>query len=579
MISPGDKLDGKYRIVRRLGAGGFGEVYLAQDEFVPARQVAIKVLRRRPEGDQSDLIWEMQQLATLNHPHVVTFYHHFADAERLYLVMEFCAGGSLDDRLIAIGRSPEEQVFALGVELCETLAIVHARGIVHHDIKPSNVLFAADDTVKLGDFGVANRGIGTLLYLPPEVILGGQRSRHDGRVDIYALGLTLLESLIGRHPFEDLDEGEAIRVRVKHAFVPAELPLWNQEVLLKATHPTPELRYQTAAEFAEAIRRRRVPYVFKGDRIKADALAGVAERALARGKWKWAERVASYALRVSPESVPALVAAGRCQLRLRRLDQASEYFSRAISINPRVPVQKELGWVSLERGHLPTAISMLTDHLQRNASDYEAFNLLLKCFYLTDRFEAGYDLGRVLIEAKAPSACFAENATLCWLLLGDQTPKAISERASSIKVVTPYLNYNVAVVMEDPSSWNPEGNPSLKSKLLFAEYQVRVGKLTKRPNTVRIYMGEGPPRDFKKQIIGIGSLEANDVWVDHPTVSRRHCVIVNESRDIWLHDLESTLRTVVDGRPVAGRIFLDGVHEVTIGQAQIRVAASSGMLV
>jgi len=177
MISPVDTLDGKYRVVSRLGAGGFGEVYLAQDEVIPTRP-----WRSRYSGasDCVTLVWEMQQLAKLNHLHLVTFYHHFADAERLYLVMEFCAGGSLDDQLIARGRCPEAQVFAFGLELCETLAFVHERGIVHHDVKPSNVLFGSDGTVKLGELGVAIRSVGSPLYLRPDVLLGDQGSRGPG---------------------------------------------------------------------------------------------------------------------------------------------------------------------------------------------------------------------------------------------------------------------------------------------------------------------------------------------------------------------------------------------------------------
>ena len=78
----------------------------------------------------------------------------------------------------------------------------------------------------------------------------------------------------------------------------------------------------------------------------------------------------------------ALLAAGRCQLSTRRVEQARDYFSRAVSISPRTPVQKELGWINIEQGNVALAISLLTDHLERHGSDYEAFNLLLKCFIL-----------------------------------------------------------------------------------------------------------------------------------------------------------------------------------------------------
>ena len=103
MISIGDRLDNKYLVTRQFGDGGFGVVYLANDEEIPGRQVAIKVLLQPQDEDHSDLRWEMQQLARFNHPHVVAFYHHFNDEQSLYLVMEFCPAGSLDERLLDEG--------------------------------------------------------------------------------------------------------------------------------------------------------------------------------------------------------------------------------------------------------------------------------------------------------------------------------------------------------------------------------------------------------------------------------------------------------------------------------------------
>ena len=95
----------------------------------------------------------------------------------------------------------------------------------------------------------------------------------------------------------------------------------------------------------------------------------------------------AYALSWARIQIAALLANGHCELALRRIDEASRYFARAVAVSPRTPVQKELGWIALEQGRLPIAISFLTDHLRRNASDYEAYNLLLRCFYLSDRFE------------------------------------------------------------------------------------------------------------------------------------------------------------------------------------------------
>ena len=578
MISIGDRLDNKYLVTRRLGRGGFGVVFLANDEEIPGRQVAIKVLLQPEQNNHSDLKWEMQQLAQFHHPHVVAFYHHFNDEQCLYLAMEFCPAGSLDERLVDAGSFPEEQVFEWGLELCETLAFVHGKEIVHHDIKPQNILFAEDDTIKLGDFGIANRNGGTRLYLPPEMLLGERVSRTDPRVDVYALGLTLLELLTGRHPFEDYNPDEAVQARIRHDFVSADLSRWVQEVLLKATHPTPELRFQTAADFADAIRAKHVSYVFDRNRIKADALAKKAEAAITRRKWKAAEQFASYALELSPDCVAALLAAGRCQLLIRRIDRAGEYFSKAVSVSPRTPVQKELGWISLEQGQVPTAISLLTDHLQRNASDYEAYNLLLKCFYLTDRFEAGASLARTLISEKAPNDCFHNNLFLCRLLNGDATDDELKKLAAR-KDASPFLEYNDQVFSEQPRAWGPDGTPSLKSKLLFQEY--RFGNVSRagKKNKAAIYAPDGTRHDFDRPILDIGSLTTNGLVRNRKNVSRRHCVIVNFPDDVWLYDLDSTVGTMVDGQRLVGRILLDGVHEVSVAGESFRIAVSSDLLV
>jgi serine/threonine protein kinase len=311
VITIGDKLDGKYAVSGRLGGGGFGEVFLADDVAIPGRQIALKVLRSDSAGDHSDLIWEMRTLSQFNHAGIVGFHHHFTHENQLVLVMEYCAGGSLDQRLDAGGPPSQNEVFRWGAVLCDTLGFVHDKGIVHHDIKPENILFSLDGAIKLGDFGVANRNTGTRRYMAPEMLLREPVAKTDPRVDVYALALTLLEMLTGVHPFEALSPEDALKVRIAHDFVPDNLPRWVQEILLRATHPTPELRFQNIADFGEAISTRHVPYVFDSKRIKAHALAEKSEAQLAKKKWKDAEKQALHALRLCPDSATAMVAAGR----------------------------------------------------------------------------------------------------------------------------------------------------------------------------------------------------------------------------------------------------------------------------
>jgi len=578
MIGIGENLDGKYVVVGRLGGGGFGEVFLAEDEAIPGRQLALKVLSRNSAGNHDDLIWEMRTLARLNLPGVVGFFHHFTHDRQIVLVMEYCAGGSLYHRLCAAGAIAQNDVFRWGVVLCDTLAFVHGKGIVHHDIKPANILFSHDGAIKLGDFGVANRHAGTGLYMPPEMLLGEFASRTDPRVDVYALGLTLLEMLTGTHPLESMSESEALKARVAHDFVPDHLPRWVQEILLRATNPTPELRFQNMADFREAIVGKHVPYVFDSNRIKAHALAEKSESLLARKKWKAAEKLAVNALRLSPDCAPALVAAGRCQLLIRRIDKAKAYFSRALSVNPRTHVQKELGWLNLEEGHLPIAISLLSDHLDRNAADFEAYNLLLKCFFLSGRYEAGVDLVRDILKEKVANDCFRNNGFLCRLLSGQCSASELNGIDwSAIEV--PFIAHNVAVAREKPSGWMEDGTPSLEDKLVFMEYRFGTDWNSRKSNAISIRLQDGNRRETSAPLVSIGSLEANDIVLRESSVSRRHAVIVNFPNEVWLYDLRSTFGTRLDREMVSGRVFLDGVHHIEIGRASLEVGARADLLV
>jgi serine/threonine protein kinase len=578
VIAIGELLDHKYRVVGRLGAGGFGEVFLANDEAIPGRQLALKVLTQSSEGNHDDLIWEMRNLSRFSHPGIVSFHHHFLHSGKLVLVMEFCAGGSLDDRLVA-GKSIElAEAFRWGTVLCDTLTFVHSKGIVHHDIKPANILFTLDRAIKLGDFGVANRDAGTRLYMPPEMLLGEAVAKTDPRVDVYSLGITLLEILTGSNPFEDMDVNQAIQSRIAQSFVPEDLPRWVQEVLLHATHPTPELRFQKMADFGEAISAKHVPYVFDGKRIKANVLAEKSESLLTRKKWKSAEKRAQEALHLAPNSAAALMAAGRCNLLLRRTVKARDYFTAALAINPRIHVQKELGWLNLEEGHLPIAISMLSDHLDRNAADFEAYNLLLKCFYLSERYEAGEELGRMMMTAQAPNACFENNRFLCRLLNGGYTEVRLLELSETVKAAG-LLLHNLTAAVEHPRSWSKDGLPALRDKLVFQEYGFGVSHNAGKKNRLVVRLQDDSLLELEAPVISIGTLDANDIVLSDNRVSRRHALVLNLPNDVWLYDLGSAAGTKMGGERISGRVFLDGVHHVEIGPISLGIASRTDLLV
>ena len=559
----GEVLDEKYRVVGRLGGGGFGDVYLADDELA-RRKVAIKRLKNTDPARQADLVHEMRSLDQLHHPNIVGFHHHFSEGSSLFLVMEHCAGGSLRGRT-SMSPAARPTVMQWGKELADVLGQIHERGIVHHDIKPDNILFATDGTIKIGDFGGANRAIGTAHYVSPEKYRG-EASVTDPRVDVYALGITLLELLLSRDVFAGLNILEMQQAKVRHDFIPTEMERWLQEVLSRATHPTPELRFQSMADFSEAIAAKHVNYVFNRGRIQADSLAVRAEKLLARKRLSVAMKCVTQALFASPDCVSALVAAGRCHLFANRIGEAKASFDRALQINPRVIIQKELGWLNLEAGNYSRAISLLSDHLERNGADYEAYNLLLECFYRTERFEAGMDLARLMVAERASSDCFVSNGLVCGLRAGSNADDIVTRPLA--EAMTPFVVYSAEIFSKEPKR--------LAQLLVFENF--RFGLSTIKENTVLIECG-GESREYKTRLLTLGQDEGNVLRLRDSSASRRHCVIVNCPGDVWVYDLSSKFGVFVDGTLVRGKAYLDGVHTLTIGSTDLRISASAGLLV
>jgi serine/threonine-protein kinase len=171
-IRIGDILDEKYLLIRKLGEGGFGHVYLAQDILLEEHYVALKSLKIAEDARERLLIREMDFLSKLADPHVVGFYHHFKNWDSLFLVMEYCPGGSLRQILETEGKIKLEEATGWIIQLCDTLQRVHNHSIVHHDLKPENIMFSSYGAIKIADFGVANTRGGTLSYMSPELFIG-----------------------------------------------------------------------------------------------------------------------------------------------------------------------------------------------------------------------------------------------------------------------------------------------------------------------------------------------------------------------------------------------------------------------
>ncbi|HEX9009445.1 MAG TPA: right-handed parallel beta-helix repeat-containing protein [Holophagaceae bacterium] len=263
---------GKFEIVRLLGKGAMGEVYLGRDVRL-GREVALKVVHSGSAfGDEAQARFEReaQAAAALNHPNVVTVYEFGEDEGVHYLVMELVEGEEFET-LIRDGKAPKAELLEALAQVCEGLAYAHSRGVIHRDIKPSNVLVARHGGrphAKLMDFGVAQMGLssltqtgtwmGTVNYMAPEYLDTGKASASS---DLFAVGVILYEVLTGgRKPFQG-DTATAVLNRILlHAPEPlrpqdlSEVPGRMVAVLEKALAKNPANRFADGNALAAAIR-------------------------------------------------------------------------------------------------------------------------------------------------------------------------------------------------------------------------------------------------------------------------------------------------------------------------------------
>ncbi|NBQ48274.1 MAG: serine/threonine protein kinase, partial [Sphingobacteriia bacterium] len=338
--------DNKYRYVKLLGSGGFGKVFLAKEER-SENLVAIKQLKNTDKTKQHAIIYEMQMVSRFNHPHIVLYKHHFVQQDLLYIVMEYCPLGSLRD-LMGKEKITSTFVWKWMRELTETLQLVHEKEIIHHDIKPDNILFTENRTIKITDFGVANTGAGTRPYMSPEALKWDKGSVKDARVDIYALGVTLLELLTKQNPFIGKSTEEIIELHDLKEFGITGLPNWQQEIILKAIAKIPEQRFQSMKDFNEAIQAQAVPLLFDKEVIQAGDLAEKADALLQKKKWLSAYAILDYAEKTLKPNVNILLKKAKYHLLAQQIDVSKTYYEKALKWNPRLDVQKELGWINLE---------------------------------------------------------------------------------------------------------------------------------------------------------------------------------------------------------------------------------------
>jgi tetratricopeptide (TPR) repeat protein len=254
-FAPGDVLAGRYRMIARIGRGGMGDVWRA-DDLVLQTPVALKLIHSTAPEGRARILNEVRLARQITHPAVCRVFDVGEAAGGIFYSMELVEGEDLAALLRRVGRLPSEKVIDIGTQLCAGLTVAHAQGVLHRDLKPANVLIDNQGLVRITDFGIAisstdtytHRLTGTPAYMAPEQLARG--TPLSERTDVYALGLVLYELLTGRPAFDR--SGATEQPPPPSTIVPNVNPQLER-VIMQALSLDPRDRPSTAIEMSAVL--------------------------------------------------------------------------------------------------------------------------------------------------------------------------------------------------------------------------------------------------------------------------------------------------------------------------------------
>ena len=269
MITKGQKINDRYKIVKTIGEGGMANVYLAEDEILN-REVAVKILRGDLAEDEK-FVRRFQREAisasSLNHPNIVEVYDVGEDDGSYFIVMEYINGVTLKNLIKKRGKLSLVEVVDIMKQLTSGIACAHKNNIIHRDIKPQNVMILDDGKIKITDFGIStalnsiemtqtNSVMGSVHYLPPEQASGKATTFKS---DIYSLGILMYELLTGTIPFKGETAVEVAMKQLKEDLPSIvkknpEIPQSVENILMRACAKNPLNRYDSVEEMYHDIR-------------------------------------------------------------------------------------------------------------------------------------------------------------------------------------------------------------------------------------------------------------------------------------------------------------------------------------
>ncbi|MEM7317164.1 MAG: serine/threonine-protein kinase, partial [Planctomycetota bacterium] len=268
----GQLVANRYQVGSLLGSGAFSDVYLAEDteRKLP---VALKILKSTSGLDVDRLLDEANLLSSLNHRNIVGAYHSGKAGDTAFIAMQYINGSTLAEMISTDGAMKPGKVVDLISKVCDALHFAHQEGLTHRDIKPENIIVDSNGQPYVADFGFAlheseqdfhyGDRSGTPYYRSPEQVRG-EADWIDGRADLWAVGVMLYEMMTGRRPFqgdsiEEIDRQIQGRSPKPPRQIDSSIPDWLEAVTLKCLSSSPENRYATASELADALRTKRHP--------------------------------------------------------------------------------------------------------------------------------------------------------------------------------------------------------------------------------------------------------------------------------------------------------------------------------
>lgn len=268
MINNGYLINNRYEVVDQIGTGGMSDVYRAKDHVL-GRYVAIKVLKQEFAEDSNFIVkfrTEAQSAAGLEHPNIVNIYDVGCEQGNHYIVMEYVEGITLKTYIEKKGQLSFKEALSIAIQVGRGIQAAHAKGIIHRDIKPQNVIISTEGKVKVTDFGIARVAsantinaevMGSVHYASPEQARNGYVTNTS---DIYSLGIVMYEMVTGRVPFD----GESmVAVAIQHlqeemvapsTYAP-NLPISLEKIILKCTQKNPDRRYASMDELLADLRQ------------------------------------------------------------------------------------------------------------------------------------------------------------------------------------------------------------------------------------------------------------------------------------------------------------------------------------